>query len=115
MIFFYEFICIYIYFFGYLRITFNLLIFIFMLKPLIFIHFIDFLQERGLLVSYAENLFRSEECTSRFLETLFFTCRPNVWISGAFDWRRSTSIDWRSVNNLWLTRFNSLENNKPSK
>lgn len=83
-------------------------------NSLILARFFDFLQEMDLLTPYMETLVRSKGLSSHFLETLFSTCKPSDWISGAFVWETHTSIDWCSVNGLWLARLNTLKNNKSS-
>ena len=84
-------------------------------NSLILGRFFDFLREMDLLTPYMETLVKSTGFSPRFLETFFFACEPSGWISGAFVWETQTSINWCSVNSLWLVRLNVLKNNKSSK
>lgn len=84
-------------------------------NSLILSHFFAFLQERDLLTLYMKALVDSTDAASHYLEMLFFAFPPSDWILSAFTWEKHTSINWRSVNDLWLARLNTLENSESSK
>ena len=84
-------------------------------NTLILGHFFAFLKEMDLLTPYLKILVVSAANYSHFPEALFFKCEPSDWIAGAFTWETQTSVNWGSVNDLWLARLNDLENKKSFK
>lgn len=81
-------------------------------NSLILSRFFTFLRERDLLTPYMRALVGSATDYPRYLEVFFFLCDPKYWISSAFIWVKDTSINWCSVNELWLARLNALKNNE---
>lgn len=101
-------------FFDYICIViFNLLIPIFMRNSLILGHFFDFLYEQDLLVSYLRNVMTIGERFPELLQTLFSKFKPDIWLTGAFDWDQDPLIDWRAINDNWLVRVNVLKSKYP--
>lgn len=108
--FFYEFICIYIYFLYICIVIFKPLILVFMHNSLIFTYFLAFLNEEGVLFRYLKARFE-DSCFSFDDLGSFFKDDPSCWISTAFLWTAYKQVDWNSVNVRWLTHLALIKKN----